>query len=97
MSTVAFLWQIYLTELKKLLTYRVSFWLNFLGTLAISLIVSYSVWKHIFEIRQVKTLQGMSFNTLLSYYLIAPIVAKAIRGSDVGFVSHEIYDGHLTK
>lgn len=84
-------------ELKKALSYRLDFWINFLVSTSIEIAVAYFLWKAIFTARDVTTMEGYSFYGLVFYYLFASFSIRIARGSERGYISQEIYDGGLTR
>jgi ABC-2 type transport system permease protein len=84
-------------ELKKVFTYRVEFWVGFLGTVLSQFGVAYFLWKAIFEARGVSSIEGYSFGALMLYYLMVPLVERCVHGQEMGFLSGEIYDGGLSR
>lgn len=84
-------------ELKKTLAYRVDFWIQFLLSTSIELTVAYFIWKAVFAVREVETLQGYTLNGLLLYYFFAIFAGRIVRGKEGGYLAGEIYDGSLTR
>ncbi len=87
----------YLLEIKKILSYRAEFWLGFIGNVASQFGVAYFLWKAIFLARGLTSLQGFDFGALMLYYLLVPLVERAVNGQELGNVSGEIYEGGLTR
>src|SRR3954470_2094283 len=83
----------YLLEIKKILSYRVEFWIGFLGNVLSQFGVAFFLWKAIFLARGVETMQGFTFGALMLYYLLVPLVERMIHGQEIGFLSGEIYNG----
>ena len=84
-------------EIRKVLSYRVDFWLNFGGTVAVQLAVAYFLWRAIFDANGVDTMGGFGFSALMLYYVMVPLVDRMVRGQEMNFLSGEIYDGTLTR
>jgi ABC-2 type transport system permease protein len=84
-------------EWRRLLSYRVDFWINFLGTSAIQLAIAYSLWSAIFTQAAVSSIRGMDLNTLMFYYLLAPLSFRSTTGPMMEFLSTDIYLGGLNK
>jgi ABC-2 type transport system permease protein len=89
--------QVYLMELRKLITYRADFWVNFIGRTFFTLVIAYYLWLAIFEARGVDTLKGFTMNKMVLYYLMVPIIFRMQQGETIGAISREIYDGSLNK
>lgn len=86
-------------QLRKLVSYRVDFWVQFVGTVVIHLCVAFFMWKAVFDFNGITELRGMTFPTLLFYYFLVPFLdrmflSEAGAGSNL---SSEIYDGTLTR
>ncbi len=93
--------QVLAIELKKALTYRVTFWIrHILGTLT-ELTIAYFLWEALFARAPsgpgIKTLAGYSFHGILYYYLFAALGSRVVWGSLQGSISTEIYDGSLNR
>lgn len=88
---------VYFLEVRKMLAFRFEFWIQFLGQTLISLCISYFLWKSIFDVRQVNSIQGMTLESLTFYYLLAPILFRLLQGQSIGMMSHDIYQGELNK
>jgi len=89
--------QVYSTELRKVLTYRFDFWVNFLVSIFAHVAVAFFLWRAVFDFNKTETLQGYTFAGLMFYYLMVPMVDKIVYGTGLGFVSRDIYDGSLTR
>ncbi len=84
-------------EARKLMSYRVDFWVNTLvGSLANFALV-YILWSAIF-VEPDQIIAGYSFEGMVLYYVLAILLGRLITGSgkplDVG---QEIYDGSLSR
>ena len=89
--------QVYGMELRKIITYRADFWINFIGQTIFSIIIAYFLWVAIFEAKNVSQMQGFTLNKIIFYYLIVPIVFRIQQGETIGGISREIYEGSLNK
>jgi ABC-2 type transport system permease protein len=88
---------VYTMELRRILAYRIDFWVNIVGQTLFSFCLAYFLWKNIFEYNQAIEMGGMSFHQLMLYYLLAPLTTRMLQGENIGFISREIYDGTLNK
>jgi len=88
---------VYTLELRKIFSYRVDFWMEFLGSIGIHLTAAYFLWKAIFEANSASTIGGYTFGHMMVYYLLVPLIEKLVRGHERGNISNEIYDGSLTR
>lgn len=84
-------------ELKKVFSYRVAFWAQFLMGTGTELAVAYFVWKAVFAATGASTLGGFTFHGLVFYSLFANFSSKITRGTDRGYIAVEIYDGSITR
>src|SRR5690606_19127890 len=86
-------------EARKLMSYRVDFWVNVILGFCIQMVVTFFLWKAIFAESGEATIGGYSFHGMLYYYVLVILLGKLVRGSDFGApgVSAEIYDGTLTR
>ncbi len=89
--------QVFSLEIRKFLSYRVDFWTHFAGAVVVQLIIVYFLWQAIFQQRQVDTIGGYTFHSLMLYYVLTALISPVLRGSDIGFISREIYDGSLNR
>lgn len=89
--------QVYLMELRKIITYRADFWVNFFGQTFFSIIISYFLWDAIFEANNTDHMNGFTLKKLVLYYLVAPIMFRIQQGETIGAISREIYEGSLNK
>jgi len=85
------------SEVRKLLSYRVDFWLEFAGSLVVQIALAWFLWNAVLEARGTDTVGGLGLQALVLYYLLVPLVEKITRGHEMGFLSAEIYDGTLTR
>jgi len=91
---------IFSLEIRKTLSYRVDFWMHFLGSVFIGLLIAFFLWKAIFDYNQAQTMGGFSFHALMLYYLLIPMTLNIIMPSGshwIGFISKEIYEGTLNR
>lgn len=84
-------------ELRKLITYRADFWVNFFGTTFFSLVIAYFLWSSIFAFTGNEVMSGFDLESMIFYYLMAPLFFRIQQGQGIGFISREIYDGSLNK
>jgi ABC-2 type transport system permease protein len=89
--------QLFSVELRKVMIYRVDFWLQFIMSIFANVGVAYFLWKAIFEYKNVDMMGGFSFHSLMFYYLMVPVIGKLITGPGFANFAQEIYDGSLTR
>ena len=89
--------QVFFMELRKLITYRADFWVNFIGQTILALVIAYYLWVSIFEYSQTQTLKGHNIQYMIFYYLIVPLIFRIQQGQGIRFLSREIYEGGLNK
>ncbi len=92
------LWlQVLSIEMRKLMSYRVDFWLRFVGTVAANVAVAYFLWSAVFAHTGKSAIGGYTFPALILYYLLVPLIENVSRPQDGGGIADEIYSGGLTK
>jgi ABC-2 type transport system permease protein len=91
------LFEIFIMECKRVLSYRIDFWLQFGVVVCTEIGIAYYLWSSIFESEGVTSVRGMSFEQLLTYYAVVPFVVRLVKSSDDFGISREIYDGGLNK
>lgn len=98
MSSLPLQWapHLFSLEIRKVLTYRIDFWLNLVCSLFSKVGLAYFVWKEIFALRGVETIAGYDFHGMMMYYVIAAFVYE-INALDLSYFSGDIYDGSLTR
>lgn len=84
-------------ELRKLVSYRIDFWLDFFGALLVQVGLAWFLWDAVLRARGTETVGGLGLQALVLYYLLVPLVEKITRGHEMGFLSTEIYEGTLTR
>lgn len=89
--------QVVSLEFRKFLTYRVEFWVTFLGQTLVQLVIARSLWGAVFEMNETSEMRGFTLPMLTLYYLIVPIGSRILTGENIGFLSREIYDGTFSR
>jgi ABC-2 type transport system permease protein len=84
-------------ELRTILAYRSSFWINFFGTSLGQLGISYFLWSAIFLKSNGKLIGGMNFQMMILYSLLAPMTIKTVMGLTMLDINQDIYTGGLNK
>lgn len=88
---------LFVIELKKALSYRFDFWVQFVGAVVIQVLVAWFLWSAVFRLRGVAEIGGYSFSLMMFYYLLVPLIDRLNRGYDNFVFSNEIYTGALTR
>lgn len=88
---------IYSMEFRRIFSYRVDFWISFLGSVAGEIAVAYFLWDAIYKKNQAAEIAGYSFTMMILYYVFAAFGGRIIRGNERMIVATDIYDGGLTK
>ncbi|MBD3345122.1 MAG: hypothetical protein GF401_08685 [Chitinivibrionales bacterium] len=89
--------QVFFQELRKIFAYRVNFWIQFVVSLLAQFSIAYFLWKAVFESSGAEKIGGYSFRSMMIYYLLVPVIGRAVRGMQFGNFSEDIYQGALTK
>ena len=95
-------------ELRKVVAYRADFWINFLGNFSTEFVVAFFLWRAIFasgvqgsltsaDQTGVQQIGGMTFEQMMLFYLMSPLLSNIMRGPEMHFISKEIYDGSLSR
>lgn len=85
------------SELRKILAYRVDFWVTFLGQTVVQLFIARALWANIFASTGNEVMEGYTLSMMTLYFLIVPIGNRILQGEGMGFVSREIYDGTFSR
>lgn len=88
---------VFTMELRKILSYRADFWVQFIGSLAAQFGVAWFLWKAIYTARTTDTVDLYSFKGMMLYYILAPLTMRIVRGGEMGHISEEIYEGTLNR
>lgn len=88
---------IFVMEIKNMLSYRLEFWMKFLGQTALSFVIAYYLWQNIFLTKGVSSINGYSFKGMMIYSVVAPLIQKILDADNMGLFSRDIYEGGLTK
>lgn len=84
-------------EIRKVLSYRVDFWINFLGAVLTELAIAYFLWRAVFDTQGTTQIGGYSFQAMILYYVLVALVRRTVMAFDHGAISFEIYDGSLNR
>lgn len=84
-------------EIRKILAFRVDFWITFLGQSFIQIVIARALWQSIFESTGAEVMEGFTLPMMTLYYLIVPMGTRMLTGENVGFLSREIYDGSFNR
>ena len=84
-------------ELKQAFSYRADFWIQFFAVVFSQFLVAYFLWKSVFLMQSETHIGGFTFEALMLYYMLAPLVDRCVRGFDNFQLSAEIYDGSLNR
>jgi ABC-2 type transport system permease protein len=96
--TLRLFWTVFNTESRKLMSYRVDFWLNAVVGFFAELGTAWFVWLAIFEARGAETIGGFRFDGMVLYYALAILLGKLVRGQErAPGMSQDIYDGSLSR
>ena len=90
-------WQIYSMEIRRAFAYRSDFWLAFIVSTLAQFVVAWFLWKSIFAYKGISTIGTFTFQSLMFYYLLVPIIGRTVFGGNMGDIASEIYQGSLTR
>ncbi|MGE4618240.1 MAG: ABC-2 family transporter protein [Planctomycetota bacterium] len=85
-------------EAKKLMSYRVDFWVTMVVNLGVNLIILWALWSAIFAESGAEIIGGWDFPGILSYGVLVFLTGRIVRGGDLQMaIATEIYDGALSR
>lgn len=85
-------------QARKLMSYRVNFWLNALVTFFVELAVAYFLWAAVFRETRRTEIGGFSLEAMVIYYVAAILLGKLVKGEERDLnISTDIYEGALTR
>lgn len=83
-------------EIRKVLSYRVDFWLNLVASLFARAGLAYFVWREIFALSGAEKIAGYDFQSMMMYYIIVAFLFE-INSIELGYFFTDIYEGTLTR
>lgn len=89
--------KIFSMELKKVFSYRIEFWAEFLGSLFFRIFSAYFLWQAIFTYNEATELKGFSFWGIIWYTMLVALVNKITGIRSFGTAHNDIYSGSLNK
>jgi ABC-2 type transport system permease protein len=93
-----YLVEVFKIEVKRLFSYRIDFWLQFLVNAATEIALAFYLWRYIYSNSETGTLYGgYTFTSMMLYYLFVPFVNRIVKANDDFSLSREIYDGTFNK
>lgn len=84
-------------QIRKFFSYRVDFWIQFLGGAIVQFTIAWFLWRSIFDYTGAEKIGAYTFRSMMLYYLLVPIVGRSVRGSEMGGMAEEIYQGTLNR
>ncbi len=87
----------YLTELKRMFSYRIDFWVQFFVSIAVEIAIAYFLWSSIYSTEGASRISGYSLSMMILYYVFAAFGGRLVRGNERMIIATDIYDGGLTK
>lgn len=96
--TLRLFWYVLSLEIKKQFTYRLDFWVKFIGKLLTFIVLAYFLWSSLYAAQGVQEIQGLTLNQMLLYYFVVSFILIIVRGhQSLGYISSEIYEGSLSR
>ncbi|MFC1587127.1 ABC transporter permease [Planctomycetota bacterium] len=96
--TVKLFINIFSMEARKLITYRVKFWLNNVIGIFAQFMLMYFLWEAMFNAADSDIIGGMDFGDMMLYYSLVIVFSRIVCSNHrEGFVSREIYDGSMSR
>lgn len=97
MRTLRWATQLFSIELRRMISYRGSFWIQYLGNACVTFVVAYFLWGAVYAASGGGALGGYSFEKMVLYYIIARFVQRMLEGFDFSNVLNDIYTGELNR
>jgi ABC-2 type transport system permease protein len=95
---LAVLWQIFSVEARKRMSYRVDFWINSLGGLAVNISVFWALTEALFAAGGRTVIGGYTQYAMLLYYLFAALTGRVVQSGELEMATaQDIYEGTLSK
>ena len=69
-------------ESRKLMSYRVDFWLNVVVSFFTQLAVAYFLWLAVFDYSGSETIGGYTFQGMVLYYVLVILIGRVVRGRE---------------
>ena len=85
------------TELKRIISYRMDFWLQFVGSITVDIAVAYFLWSAIYSVHGTREIGGYSLTMMILYSVFAAFGGRIVRGNERMIIATDIYEGGLTK
>lgn len=95
--TATAIFSLYLQDLKKVFSYRANFWMQFVGAAGGEIVIAILLWTAIYSDTGQSRMGGLSLNEMIYYYVLSALFSRLVRGAESFDISHEIYDGSLTR
>lgn len=84
-------------DLKNLTQYRDEFIGKFFLSYVIKFLIAWLTWKQIWRMQSSPVIAGYSYNQLLEYYLVVPLVLLSCQLSEQSDIAEEIYQGTFNR
>jgi ABC-2 type transport system permease protein len=85
-------------EARKLMSYRVDFWLTAIVAFATDIVVAYFVWLAVFQESGREQIGGYTHRGMVLYYVLAVLLGRLVRGQERQLaLARDIYEGTLTR
>ncbi len=85
-------------ETRKLMSYRVDFWLSAVIGFVVHVAIAFFLWRAIFDASGSERVGGYDFESMVLYYVLVSLFGKVVRGPEFpSDVSQDIYEGGLSR
>lgn len=89
--------QLFSIELRRMISYRASFWIQYLGNVTVTFLVAYFLWQAVYAASGKSEIGGYSFEKMVLYYMVARFVQRMLEGFDFSNILNDIYTGELNR
>ena len=97
LSSFSWIFPVVAHEFALLTSYRFDFWMKFLGKTSATFFASYFIWASIFHDRGMEPLNGFTFQQMLYYSILAPLVSRISVADEFVGVEEDVYGGSLNR
>ncbi len=89
---------VFTTEARRMMSYRVDFWLNAVVGLIAGIVIPYFLWRAIFDASPNEEIGGYTLSGMVLYYILAALLGRVIQGPDLALtLANDIYQGELSR
>ncbi|MCB0334197.1 MAG: hypothetical protein KDD55_11895 [Bdellovibrionales bacterium] len=84
-------------EVKRLFAYRAQFWFEVVLSSFVELGIALVLWSAVFSANGSGEIRGYTFQEMVYYVVLATFLGQAVKGTGIGTLGREVYDGSFTR